>query len=170
MADTPEMTAQEFRLMRGHLGLTVQWVADQLGISHVAVVHWESGRVTLPDYAVDAMRKWLQDARVYAEWIALANANSPLQIRECKCADAQVSVRSQIRVCKVCSTNSRLLAIPADHLAWQATAPAALRHYPLAWAHRVAARAIEHRWVHGSNPPEEAAGGPPCDADADVNT
>ena len=131
--DTPEMTAQEFRLMRGHLGLTVQWVADQLGISHVAVVHWESGRVTLPDYAVDAMGKWLQDARVYSEFARLG-----------------------------------LLAIPADHLAWQATAPAALRHYPLAWVHRVAARAIEHRWVHGSNPVEEPAGGLPCDADADA--
>lgn len=152
MNDTPlttGMTAQEFRLMRGHLGLTVTWVADQLGISHVAVTHWEAGRVALPGYATLAMVRWLQDARVYSEWIVLANANSPL-------------------VNPARSTDSRLLAIPADLLTWQTTAPAALRHYPLAWAHRVAARAIEHRWVHDTGDQQTtvpATTGLPCDAD-----
>lgn len=129
------MTPQEFRLMRGHLGLTTQWVGEQLGVSHVSVVHWEAGRVALPTYAVDAMGKWLQDAR------------------------NQAAIAAEFGI----------LTVPADLVTWQACAPAALRHYPLGWAHRVAARAVEQRWLNNVSTTEQAtsgaAGYEACDGD-----
>ncbi|MFD9721080.1 helix-turn-helix domain-containing protein [Streptomyces sp. NPDC059076] len=50
--DMPEgerMTDAEFRVVREHLGLTGEWLADHLGVSPRAVRHWEQGKYAIPD-------------------------------------------------------------------------------------------------------------------------
>lgn len=38
------MNAAEFKTLREYLGISSQWIADQLSVSLRAVQHWESGR------------------------------------------------------------------------------------------------------------------------------
>ncbi|MEU0078503.1 DUF1870 family protein [Micromonospora tulbaghiae] len=43
------MTDAEFRVVREHLGLNVEWLAAHLGVSDRTIRHWESGRYAIPD-------------------------------------------------------------------------------------------------------------------------
>ncbi|NLG54675.1 MAG: DUF1870 family protein [Rhodococcus sp.] len=43
------MTPAELRVVREHLGLTGDWIADHLQVSPRTVRHWEDGKYPIPD-------------------------------------------------------------------------------------------------------------------------
>lgn len=55
------MTPAEFRMVREFLGLTMDWVADQLGVAERTVRNWEAGKFTIPDGVRLQMEQWESD-------------------------------------------------------------------------------------------------------------
>ena len=55
------MTPTTFRHLREHLGLSVAYAADVLGVSTRTVSRWEHGDTALPTYAQSWMSAWIQD-------------------------------------------------------------------------------------------------------------
>jgi len=50
------MTPNAIRRMRKKLGLTVRQLAAQVGVSHVSIVHWESGSRKPREVCLRALR------------------------------------------------------------------------------------------------------------------
>lgn len=48
-ADSAAMTAAEFRVARESLGVTMEWIAAELGVAERTVRRWESGVTRVPD-------------------------------------------------------------------------------------------------------------------------
>lgn len=59
--DDERMTAAEFRTVREYLGLTAEWVADQLGVALRTVRRWEHGHSPIPDGVRQQMEAWEAD-------------------------------------------------------------------------------------------------------------
>lgn len=55
------MTAAEFRAVREHLGLTLDWCADELDVTERTVRNWESGRHSIPDGVRAEVEGWVDD-------------------------------------------------------------------------------------------------------------
>lgn len=55
------MAAGEFRMVREYLGLTAEWVADQLGVALRTVRRWEAGASPVPDGVREQMEAWEED-------------------------------------------------------------------------------------------------------------
>lgn len=51
------MTAAEFQSLRKSRGLTQRQAAELIGVTVKAVEHWEQGRRTVPQYAVNALSR-----------------------------------------------------------------------------------------------------------------
>ncbi|MEU7831411.1 DUF1870 family protein [Nonomuraea sp. NPDC049129] len=49
MPDDERMTDAELKVVREFLGLSLQWLADHLGVSLRTVQHWEQGKYAIPD-------------------------------------------------------------------------------------------------------------------------
>ena len=49
MPDDERMTPAELRVVREHLGLSPEWLADHLKVSARTVRHWEAGKYAIPD-------------------------------------------------------------------------------------------------------------------------
>lgn len=49
MPEDERMTDAEFRVVREHLGLTGDWLANHLAVSSRTVRHWEQGKYAIPD-------------------------------------------------------------------------------------------------------------------------
>ncbi|MFI6496930.1 helix-turn-helix domain-containing protein [Nonomuraea typhae] len=49
MPEDERMTDAELKVVREWLGLSLQWLADHLGVSLRTVQHWEQGKYAIPD-------------------------------------------------------------------------------------------------------------------------
>ncbi|MET8985806.1 DUF1870 family protein [Nonomuraea wenchangensis] len=49
MPEDERMTDAELKVVREFLGLSLQWLADHLGVSLRTVQHWEQGKYAIPD-------------------------------------------------------------------------------------------------------------------------
>lgn len=49
MPEDERMTDAEFKVVREHLGLTGDWLAEHLKVSPRTVRHWEAGKYPIPD-------------------------------------------------------------------------------------------------------------------------
>lgn len=69
VADLPPLTDAEFRIAREDLGLTAEWVAEQLGVALRTVRRWESGHSPVPEGVADRMGEWTDYAEgQVGEW------------------------------------------------------------------------------------------------------
>lgn len=62
------MTPTTFRHLREHLGLSVAYAADNLGVNRRQVSRWESGENRLPDRATDWLQGWVQVTEAQIQW------------------------------------------------------------------------------------------------------
>ena len=79
-AELPDrMTGGEFRMVREHLGLTAEWVAQRLGVHLRTVRRWEHGHSPIPDGVREQMEAWEDDAaRAVTRYVdALMDAPEP---------------------------------------------------------------------------------------------
>ncbi len=58
------MTDAEFRVVREHLGLDQQWIADRLGVALRSVQRWENDNNPVPDGVRRQMEAWEQQTAV----------------------------------------------------------------------------------------------------------
>ena len=63
------MTDAEFRMVREHLGLDQQWIADRLDVAVRSVQRWEQGDSQVPDGVRLQMEAWERET---AETVGLA--------------------------------------------------------------------------------------------------
>lgn len=55
------MSAAEFVCSRELLGLPINWVAENMGVSERTVYRWENGTSKVPAAAAQRMRAWLEN-------------------------------------------------------------------------------------------------------------
>lgn len=56
-SDRP-MSSAEFRVLRENLGLTTQWIAEELGVHHRTARRWDDGELAVPTRAATQLRAW----------------------------------------------------------------------------------------------------------------
>lgn len=66
------MSPAEFVCARELLGLPINWVAEQLGVSKRAVYRWEAGTYQIPERAAERMRAWVAQANQMVGMATLA--------------------------------------------------------------------------------------------------
>jgi transcriptional regulator with XRE-family HTH domain len=80
--DPRQLSAAAFRVTREHLGLTVDWVADRMGVQPRTVHRWEAGASPVPE----GVRIELEDlataaSDTVAEWVAKLRGQDQPSIR-----------------------------------------------------------------------------------------
>lgn len=58
LASDRAMSSAEFRVLRENLGLTTQWIADELGVHHRTARRWDDGELAVPARAAVQLRAW----------------------------------------------------------------------------------------------------------------
>lgn len=66
----PALTGAEFRIARQDLGLTTEWIAEQLGVAHRTVQRWNDGVSRVSAIGAEQMTAWTEyaDAQIDA-WV-----------------------------------------------------------------------------------------------------
>lgn len=62
------MTPTTFRALREHLGLSVAYTADSLGVTTRTLSRWEVGDTRLPDHAIEWLLSWVSITEAHLQW------------------------------------------------------------------------------------------------------
>lgn len=62
------MTPTTFRALREHLGLSVAYAADSLGVTTRTISRWEAGDTKLPDTASEWLQAWVDATEAHLNW------------------------------------------------------------------------------------------------------
>jgi transcriptional regulator with XRE-family HTH domain len=61
------MTAAELKTYREALGLSAQWLANKVGVSHRSVCYWESGKARVPNDVAELIMALTNNIHRYAD-------------------------------------------------------------------------------------------------------
>jgi transcriptional regulator with XRE-family HTH domain len=77
MPDAKRITPAELTVVREHLGLTPEWLADYLGVSARNVRHWEAGKHQIPGGIRQRVEDLERQAGEFASGVIDQLANEP---------------------------------------------------------------------------------------------
>lgn len=66
-----------FRALREHLGLTTQWVAEQVGFNHRTVRRWDNGESAVPPRVVTQLHLWKEQTDAAVDELVLSHQQRP---------------------------------------------------------------------------------------------
>lgn len=72
-----QMSAAEFRAVREHLGLTVEWAAKHLDVTDRTIRSWETGRHRVPAGVRDELEHWQDQAAAAVDQVVDTAMDAP---------------------------------------------------------------------------------------------
>lgn len=89
-----------FRALREHLGLTTQWVAEQVGFNHRTVRRWDNGESAVPPRVVTQLRLWKEQTDAAVDELVLSHQQGPraltVPLKEPPTGHQQNSLRREV--------------------------------------------------------------------------